>query len=140
MLFDLRYGALSFVSFVYFSVYELFSPYIETFGVISIALAFRLRIVNMQSMTELLLMYMLLSALMGITAFFSRVMSMELHLSKRDILKAVLVSFVENIGLRTLLFWTRFTALIGYNKKKNDWGTIKRHRYNGMDESEDDEK
>lgn len=140
MLFDLRYGALSFVSFVYFSVYELFSPYIETFGVISIALAFWLRIVNMQSMTELLLMYMLLSALMGITAFFSRVMSMELHLSKRDILKAVLVSFVENIGLRTLLFWTRFTALIGYNKKKNDWGTIKRHRYNGMDESEDDEK
>ena len=137
MLFNPKYGLLSFVSFAYFTIYELFSPYIEIFGVLSMILASMFNLINLPYMVLFLLIYMVLNAVLGLTAFFSRISSMEITLRWRDIIRAIYVSVLENAGLRSVLAWVRFTALIGYRKKKNEWGTITRYKHNSASEREE---
>ena len=45
-----KYGAVSFVSYFYFLIYELFSPYIEVFGVFTTLLAFAVDLINVACM------------------------------------------------------------------------------------------
>lgn len=136
MLFNPQYGLLSFVSFLYFTIYELLSPYIEVFGVISMAVAACFNLINIPYMLMFLGIYMVFNSLMGLTAFFSRIVSMDLHLRAIDAAKAVGVAMIENVGMRTILAYTRFTALLGYKRKKNDWGTIQRQKYKVVQEEQ----
>ena len=47
----------------------------------------------------------------------------------QDIVRAVVMCFAENVFFRFVLDWVRFTALFGYRKKKNSWGSIKRIKH-----------
>lgn len=128
LLFRPQYGMLSFVSFLYFLVYELLSPYIEIIGLLTTIVAARFHLVNIPFMIMFFLLYALLNASMSLTAFFSRVHAMDIKLSGHDICKALFLCLIENIGLRFILAATRFTAFIGYKRRKRDWGDIERFK------------
>ncbi len=130
---NVDYGVVSFVSFLYFTIYELFSPYIELLGLLSILMAVLLRIVNLPFMILFFLIYMLFSILMSLTAFLSRIHAMDIQLQARDIMKSIVLCFLESSMLRGILFWTRLTAFAGYKKKKLHWDTITRQEINRSD-------
>lgn len=139
MLFNPKYGALSFVSFLYFLIYELLSPYIEVIGIITILLAAWANIINVWFMLLFMGLYILFAALMSVTAFFSRIHAMRIKLRARDVWKVILLCTIENAGLRLILAFTRFTAFFGYKKKKREWGKIQRtkikHRQSADEEN-----
>lgn len=121
-----KYGAVSFISYFYFLIYELFSPYIEIFGLLTTLLAFAVDLINVPFMLLFYAIYVVYTALLSLTAFFARVHTVDLSLSPSDFLKAVGLCAVEVSCLRFIMAWVRMTALIGYQKKKNRWGSIQR--------------
>lgn len=134
ILFNPQYGALSFISFLYFLVYELLSPYIEVLGIFTIAVACCFNLVNVPFMVLFFGIYAAFSALMSLTAFFSRIYSMNIRLHFKDFAKAIGLCMVENVGLRMILAYTRLTAFIGYQRKKQQWGQIERSKINKEEE------
>lgn len=128
ILFNPVYGALAFVSFLYFLIYELLSPYIEAFGIICTIVAIYFNLINVRYMLTIMYIYVIFSGIMSLAAFFARVHSMSVKIHFWDIVKAIGLCLVENVFLRLVLAYTRMTALIGYKSKKNSWGKITREK------------
>lgn len=126
MFANFRYGLVGFLSYTYFLVYELFSPAIELFGLLTVALAGLFNLVNWPFMVMLFGIYAAFGAVMSLTAFFSRVQTRDLKLSGRDVLKALMLSLFEVTVLRFIMAVTRMGALIGYRSKKHRWDKITR--------------
>ncbi|HOD93082.1 MAG TPA: glycosyltransferase [Clostridia bacterium] len=130
MLFSRKFGAVSFISYMYFLIFELLSPYIEIFGILSVIAMFLLGMVT----TKVALTYMVISLLFGavitLSAFFSRIHTQNIRLTKEDVWKAIWACIYENVGFRIILAFTRMTSFIGYKKKKLQWGKIKRVKLN----------
>lgn len=123
-----KYGAVGFVSYVYFLIYELFSPYIEIFGVLTMLLAFAVDLINVPFMLLFFAIYVAYTAILSLTAFFARVHTVDLSLSLRDVLQALALCAFEVSCLRFALAWVRMMALVGYRRKKNTWGQIERQK------------
>lgn len=130
MLANPKYGLVGLISYLYFLIYELLSPYIELFGLATIAVAFAVDLINVPFMILFFIIYVLYSAILSLTAFFARIHTIDLKLIFSDVLKAIGLCVLEVSCLRFILAWVRATALIGYKKKKQAWGTIERKKIN----------
>lgn len=71
ILFNPQFGAVSFISYFYFLVYELLSPVIEIFGVATMVLAWFSGLINVRFMVLLFLIYVLFGVVLSLTAFFA---------------------------------------------------------------------
>ena len=125
---NLSYGPVSFISYLYFLLYELLSPYIEVFGVLTILLAFWVDLINVPFMILFYIIYAVFSSVLSLTAFFSRIQTIDLKISFSDGAKAVLLCLFEVTCLRFVMAFTRATAFRGYRKKKLHWGKIERRK------------
>lgn len=125
-----KYGLVGFISYIYFLIYELFSPYIEIFGIFTVALAFAVDLINVPFMALFFLIYVAYSTILSLTAFFARIHTIDLKLSVSDIFKTIALCALELSCLRFILAWVRATSLIGYRKKKQSWGSIQRKKIN----------
>jgi len=123
-----KYGPVSFISYTYFLLYELLSPYIEVFGLLSVGLAFLLDMLNIRFALLFIGIYAAFGAVMSLTSFFARTQTLDLKLSFWDVLKAIGLCFFEVTILRSILAFTRFFALFGYRTKKRSWGKVKRKK------------
>lgn len=125
---NLKYGLVGLVSYLYFLIYELFSPYIEVFGIFTVVLAFFVDLINVPFMILFFMIYVVYSSVLSLTAFFSRIHTIDLKLTASDVIKAIGLCIMEVSCLRLVLAWTRAAALIGYKRRKQSWGTIERKR------------
>ena len=123
-----KYGAVSFISYFYFLIYELYSPYIEIFGIFATLLAFAVDLINVPFMILFFGIYVVYSAVLSLSAFFARIHTVDMKLHLTDVCKALGLCVVELSCLRFILAWVRITALIGYRQKKDDWGKIERQK------------
>jgi len=128
MFFNLKFGPVSLISYMYFLIYELLSPFIELFGILTMILAFVIDLLNVPFMLLFFAIYALFGSVLSLTAFFARIQTIDLTLTSRDILKAVLLCFIEVSFLRFVLAFVRMTAFIGYRRKKLQWGRIERKK------------
>ncbi len=123
-----KFGFVGIVSYIYFLLYELLSPIIEVFGVITMGIAVLFDFLNVPFMILFLMMYALYSSILTMTAFFSRIQTIDLSLKFKEVLKAVMLCFFEVTSLRFIMAFVRLTAFKGYKKKKLDWGRIERQK------------
>lgn len=130
MLANPKFGPVSFISYFYFLIYELLSPFIEIFGVISMILAYAVDLINMPFMILFFLIYTVYNCILTLTAFFARIQTVDLKVSVTDILKALMLCFFEVCALRFVMAFVRATAFFGYKKKKLNWGRIERQKIN----------
>ncbi|HPF20038.1 MAG TPA: glycosyltransferase [Syntrophomonas sp.] len=125
-----RFGAISWISYFYFLVYELASPFIELFGIITIVLAFLVELINVKFMIMFFLIYVIFGVILTTTAFINRIYTQNQTLYLTDIIKATGLCVIEISVLRFIMAWVRITAFIGYNRRKTDWGKIERQKIN----------
>ena len=128
MFCNYRFGAVSYVSYIYFLIYELLSPFIEVFGVFTMVLAWWCDLINVPFMLLFFFIYAVFGGVLTLTAFFSRIYTADLSVSFRDGVKAVCLCLFELGLLRFILAWVRCTAFVGYKKKKLNWGRIERRK------------
>ena len=94
-----KYGAVSFISYLYFLLYELFSPYIEVFGLLTTLLAFAVDLINVPFMLLFFGIYVAYSAIFSLTSFWARIHTIDLRLYPTDLLKACLLYTSLQSGL-----------------------------------------
>lgn len=123
-----KYGMVGLISYCYFLIYELMSPYIEVFGTMVMALAWITDYLNVPFMLLYMAIYVVYSSVLSLTAFFARVHTIDLKLTFTDSIKAVGLCMAEVACLRFILAWVRVTAL--GRRKKNVWGQIERKTIN----------
>ena len=128
MFYDRRFGAVGFVSYLYFLIYELLSPLIEIFGVFTMVLAWWLDLINVPFMLLFFGIYAAFGVILTLTVFFSRSLTAETRITLWDGLRAAALCVVELVFLRFVLAWVRCVALFGYRSKKLQWGQIRRQR------------
>ncbi len=130
MFLNREYGMVGFVSYLYYLLYELLSPFVELFGVFTMAAAVWFNLINVRFMLFFCLVYALFGAVMTLTAFFARIYTQNITLSLMDVVKAVLMCVAEALVLRYILAYVRIVAFVGYKKKGRQWGSIKREKIN----------
>lgn len=123
-----EFGVIGYVSYLYYLVYELLSPFIEVFGMITLVLAYAVNLINVPFMLLFFLIYAAYGAVLTITAFFARIYTQNITLSFLDVVKSIYLCIAESVCLRFIQAFTRITAFIGYKKKKNVWGQIQRQK------------
>lgn len=130
MFFSPEFGAVGYVSYLYYLLYELLSPFIELFGIVTMIMAYLVDLINVPFMITFFVIYALYGAVLTITAFFSRIYTQNIKLSFMDVIKSVYLCLAESVFFRFIQAFTRMTAFFGYKKKKNVWGQIKRQKMN----------
>ncbi|MCL2360496.1 MAG: glycosyltransferase [Defluviitaleaceae bacterium] len=123
---NLRFGVVSFLSFMYYLLYELLSPIVEIFGIVAIIAASHLHLLNVRFMVVFLILYVLYGVVLSLCIYMQHIYQQKFKLSISDLLKAFIVCLLEFIFFRYLLVFTRLQAFIRYRKNKKTWGTIKR--------------
>ena len=125
-----EFGVVGYVSYLYYLLYELLSPFIELFGLVTIVMAYMVDLINIPFMILFFLIYAAYGAVLTITAFFARIYTQNIKLSLLDVIKAIYLCIAESVALRFVQAFTRMTAFLGYRKRKNVWGQIKRQKMN----------
>ena len=123
---NLRFGLVSFISYLYYLLFELLSPFIEIFGILTIVLSLCFGLLNFPFMIQFFLLYSVYGAILTLTAFFQRVYTQGLKISPADTAKAVLMCLLEGLFFRYVLSFVRVTAFFGYKRIKREWGNITR--------------
>ena len=118
------------LSYTYFLFYELLSPYIEIFGVLTMFLAFCIDLINVPFMLLFFLIYAMFGGVLSLSAFFARMYTADMEVSFTDAMKAAALCLFEITFLRFILAWVRATAFVGYKEKKFQWGRIERKKIN----------
>lgn len=126
LFFNHRYGLVSFISYLYFLIYELFSPFIELIGILFTILSYIVGLTNIRYMIIFYLIYALFGSMSSVTSFFARIYVNNMKVSFFDVIKVLLLCFFEITILRFYLSIVRMFSFLGYKKKKNNWGTIER--------------
>lgn len=130
MLANPRYGAVGLLSYLYFLLYELLSPFIELLGVLTMVLSVVMDMLNVKFMLVFLACYALYGILLTLTAYFSRIYTIDQKLSFRELILAIIACFFETTFLRFSLAFVRATAFVGYKKNKLNWGKLERKKMN----------
>ena len=123
---NLRFGVVSFLSFVYYLLYELLSPIVEIFGLLSIILAAHLNLLNVRFMVVFLAIYAIYGVLLSMCVYSQHIYQQKFKLSAMDLLKAFFICVLEFIFFRYVLLFSRTLAFVRYGKNKKTWGSIKR--------------
>ena len=124
-----RYGLVGSASYLYYLLYELLSPIIGVFGLGVTVLAGAVGMLNFTFMLRFYLLFAIYSAILTITAFFQRIYTQNLHVSRQDVVRACFMCLVGNVFFRFVLDFVRFSAFLTYRKQKNQWGAIKRIKH-----------
>lgn len=125
-----RYGLVSFISYLYFLIYELFSPFIEIIGIMFTILSFFVGLINIKYMIFFYLLYALFGTLLSVASFFARIYVNNTKVNFCDFIKVLILCFLEITVLRFYLSMVRMFSFLTYKKRKNNWGTIKRYKMN----------
>ena len=123
---NLRFGVVSFLSFMYYLLFELLSPVVELFGVAVIILAAYLHMLNVRFMVVFLILYVLYGIVLSLCIYSQHIYQLRFRLSAIGLIKALFVCMLEFVFFRYLLVFVRLGAFIRYGKNKRMWGSIKR--------------
>ena len=110
MMANPKYGAVGFISYMYFLLYELLSPFIEVFGVFTMVAAYCIDLLNLPFMLLFMLIYAFYNSILTLTAFFSRIQTIDLTVKPKDCFKAIMLCFFEVTTLRFIMAFVRLTA------------------------------
>lgn len=125
---NMKFGMISFISYLYFFIYELLSPIIEVIGILVTVIAFLVNLININFMIVFFLLYAAFGAILSLTIFLARIYIQDAKLSVGDFIKALMLCFIEIAGLRQIMSVARISAIIGYRKSKMQWTDITRRK------------
>ncbi|BBE40680.1 glycosyltransferase family 2 protein [Streptococcus dysgalactiae] len=121
-----RFGAVGFVSYIYYIFFELISPFLELFGAGVVFLALIFHQLNIPFFFSLIFLYTLYCILITLTSFLHRIYSQKLMIGVTDIIKVMYIAVFRYLVLHPVLTLVKASSIIGYREKKNIWGQLKR--------------
>lgn len=124
-----RYGALGTVVSPYFLVIELLAPVVELFGLIVVAVALPTGAIDATFAWTLLLVAYGWGVLLSVLAIVLEEFSFRRHGGVRDRLLLLLWALAEPLGYRQLTVWWRLRGIVGWLRRRDDWGSMQRRGF-----------
>ncbi|MFC1619704.1 glycosyltransferase family 2 protein [Candidatus Neomarinimicrobiota bacterium] len=126
MLFNPRFGRIGMIAYPYFFIFELFGPFIELIGYITLVLA----IVLERASGPYLLAFFSASIIYGIALSTVAVALEELSFRRyphfTDLLRLFLLAILENFGYRQINSYWRIRGFFSGIFGKSGWGKMER--------------
>lgn len=120
-------GAAGWLAYPYFVVFELLSPVIEVGGLLVMALAFALGMMNGIGFLAFVAAAFALGVMLSATAILLEELSFHTYPKARHVLALFVVSILENFGYRQLISFWRLQALVAWMLGRPiHWGVMKR--------------
>lgn len=118
VLFNPLYGVMGVISTLYYLMVEMLGPFIEFAGFLVICLSAALEMLNVPFMIWYFLLFYLLSTLVTITAFFTRIYVLKAPLTVWQAVKVAVLAFAESFCFHHLITLFRLTAFVNYKKNE----------------------
>ena len=125
-----KYGVVGLISYLYYLVYEMLSCILDVVGLVIVLTSYFIGLLNKEFLITFLLIYIVYSAIISITAIVLDNYIFREKLTLVEIIKLILFAILESFGYRQLCSWYRISGFIGYRKSKYQWGKIKRKKQN----------
>jgi cellulose synthase/poly-beta-1,6-N-acetylglucosamine synthase-like glycosyltransferase len=129
-----RYGSIGVLAFPFYLAFEALGPIVELAGLIGLALAAWLGVLNVPFMVLFLIAAVLLGSVLSIAAVCVEQLAFHRYSRYRDLLSLILAAFAENLGYRQLHAWWRIQGLLRAIRGGNDaWGSMPRAGFAGRE-------
>ena len=129
MMFHPRYGVIGCVAIPYFVLFELFGPFIEILGYITVPLAYWVGILNL----DFFLLFLVFSIFFGIFLSVAAVLLEEISFRRypgwQHLGVLVLAGVLENFGFRQVLSLFKVKAFWDYLWRRKSWGRMEREGF-----------
>lgn len=129
MMFRKRYGVVGWVAMPFYVLFELLSPVVELLG----WLAFGLAIVVGVASPEYVAVYIALAVLVGSALSIASLALEELSFQRynrfSDLLRLIVVGFLESFGYRQLSLVWRLRGLVSFARGNRAWGDMRRRGF-----------
>ena len=129
MMFNPKFGIIGWVAMPYFVLFELFGPFIEILGYITIPLAWWLGILNL----DFFLLFLIFSIVFGIFLSVAAVLLEEISFRRypgwQHLAMLVMGGVLENFGFRQLLSLFKVKAFWDYLWRRRSWGRMEREGF-----------
>ena len=129
MMFHPRFGVIGWLAIPYFVFFELFGPFIEILGYVSIFLAWVLGILN----ADFFLLFLIFAIFFGIFLSVAAVLLEEISFRRypgwQHLALLVIAAVVENFGFRQLLSIFKVKAFWDYIWRGRSWGQMEREGF-----------
>ena len=129
MMFNPRYGVIGWVAMPYFVLFELFGPFVEILGYVTVLLAWILGLLNL----DFFLLFLIFSIFFGIFLSISAVLLEEISFRRypgwQHLAMLVLAGVFENFGFRQLLSLFKVKAFWDYLWRRKTWGRMEREGF-----------
>ncbi len=120
-------GGKLWLTFLYFTIYELASPWIEMIGIATVIVAAMIGLINIPFMLLFMFIYLVYGWSLTFAAFFSRINTTNTGITFGDFVRALTFCLLENTTLRFILLYARLVAFRGYKKRRLSWNKVQRY-------------
>lgn len=121
-----RYGLLGVAAVPYFLVFELLGPVFQLLGFPVVAVAYSTDVVSLRFVAAFLIMALLLSVLLSISALALEEFSFRRHSRGSEAARLLVFAVLENLGYRQLTDFWRLRAFVDLARRRRHWGEMKR--------------
>jgi len=129
LLFNPRYGALGLIGYPYFLFVELLAPIFEAVGIVAVAVALVLGAVNGPFAVLLFLLSYGSGMLLTLFAVLLEELSYRRYTRVGERLALIGLALLEPFGYRQLSVLWRLRGVIGFLRKRRDWGDMERRGF-----------
>ena len=126
-----RFGAVGVVAMPTFAVFEMLGPLVEVSGYVVVPLCYWLGILDVRFVLVFLMLAVLYSILLSVSAVLLEDMAFRRYPHARDLALLVLVGIAENLGYRQATAWWRVRAFWDYWRGDLGWGRMDRRGLGG---------
>jgi hypothetical protein len=121
-----KYGSFGMLGYTYWLIFEWLAPIIEFFGLMYFTIIAILGMINWSFFLLLLVFVYTFSVSMSIWAVLFEELTYHKYQKKRDVLKMVMVSFLEPFFYHPLNMILAIKANFDYFSGKRSWGSMER--------------
>jgi len=129
MAFNPAYGRVGTVCLPYFWIFELFGPFFEVAGYLTVPISFILGITNLHFMISFFAVAVLYGIILSTGALLLEEKTFRKYPKIGQILKLYFYAALDNFGYRQLNTVYKVEAAFGYRKNKSSWGSIGRRGF-----------
>ena len=126
MGFNGKYGLMGLISYPYWLFFEVGGPIIESAGSLVFVLGIIFGLIKWKIFFAILLLLLSVGILNSLFGIFMEVMSYHQYKKPSDILKLVLIAFIEPFLFHPIIVYANVCGIIDYLRKNNDWGVMTR--------------
>lgn len=129
LLFNPRYGALGLVGYPYFLFIEFLAPILEAVGILGLVLALVLGAINVPFAILIFLGSYGLGLVLTLLSVLLEELSYRRYRNVRERFALVGLALLEAFGYRQLTVFWRLLGVIGFLRKRRDWGVMERRGF-----------